>query len=630
MTNCQLSDPEFPSRHVYTGALATQHMGWWRRTRIMETDFQSLALFRILFAFFLIVDFFVNVAPYYSIFFTDHGILPRSLLMHDGWATPANFSLLVLNDYPAFHVAFCAVHIAALFAFLTGYRTRVANLVLLVTYASLYFRNPLLLSNCELLSKLFLLWTVFAPMNRYWSVDSALDPLPRDRSYPKIPVMGIKLQIVTIYLFAALFKIGGASWILDGSALTKALSDNWYGGTEYGLYIAAHISPIMGYFACYLATIFQLFFSALVYSPIYNDSTRALAIAGAFLMHTSFLILLNIGIFPIICWVYLVLLVPDTWWNAILRSRRERLSKIRMFYDPDCGFCQKVALILREFCLPVTVPVMPASADTEALRLLRQHNSWVVYDENGIVRLHWDAVAYVLKKSPCLFWLGWATDVCFLRPLMRKLYDKIGSNRPALGAFAQQYLPFKEQPAPGTLVCGFCAFLMTLSFLNSVYTIPRPAFDNKAMQKIFDILHVDTPKWLYRMALFFQVEQEWGLFAPDPSQLQRYVKITGIYSNGDTVNLWNLWPLHPMTIAANGYGARFVSHRWLKYFSRLGFQDGERRRALAHYLCKTINADTNSVAEQIRFVKVSNYWIHYTLKFDETTEPKNEEIVSCM
>ena len=60
----------------------------------------------------------------------------------------------------------------------------------------------------------------------------------------------------------------------------------------------------------------------LVYSPVFNPLTRAAAIAGAAIMHLSFILFMRVGLFPYICLIYLVLLVPDEWWLPLADKRR--------------------------------------------------------------------------------------------------------------------------------------------------------------------------------------------------------------------------------------------------------------------------------------------------------------------
>ena len=148
-------------------------------------------------------------------------------------------------------------------------RTRLANALLFVLTTYLYWRNPFVLSGAEDLAHFSLLWSLFLPMNRYWSVDSALDPQPPGRSYPAIPFIAIRLQIVSLYFFSGLFKLEGAPW-RSGNAILWALSDTAYGSTPLGLFLVNHASGML-YLVNYAVILFQLAFPFLVYCPWRND-----------------------------------------------------------------------------------------------------------------------------------------------------------------------------------------------------------------------------------------------------------------------------------------------------------------------------------------------------------------------
>ncbi|MGQ0674589.1 MAG: HTTM domain-containing protein, partial [Rhodospirillales bacterium] len=304
-------------------------------------DLMSLSIFRILFALFLLGDYAINLTPYYADFYGEAGIAPMAMLAADpdivvtkaiAWALETlRLGAMLPVLYPA-----------ALLAFALGYRTRLANAAVLLFFLYLYWRNYYLNSGAEALTRLLLIWCLFLPLNRYWSIDSALDPQPRERPCPRLPILAVRLQIVSLYIFSALFKLAGPAW-LGGAAVGMALRDNMFGGTPAGLFVAATL-PWLAAAATYATIAFQLAMPFMVYSPWRNDWLRAAALAGAALMHLSFIVFLNIGTFPYICLAMLALLAPDEWWRRLLRRRGERLGRVRIFYDPDCGFCHRVCL----------------------------------------------------------------------------------------------------------------------------------------------------------------------------------------------------------------------------------------------------------------------------------------------
>jgi hypothetical protein len=583
------------------------------RTIFLARDYQSLSLFRILFAVYLGCYFFYELLPYYGDFFTDHGILPRAVLLAS-YPDKEVLSLLTVSDYWLFHVLFAIAHILAIVAFGFGYKTRWANFILFVTCASLYWRNPMIDSSAERLAKLLLLWCLFLPMARYWSVDAALDPEPRDRPYSNIPFFGIKIQIAVIYFFSALYKLAGTTW-WDGSAVSLALKDNLFGGTPLGL-LAANSLDHWLWLATYGIILFQLFFSFLVYWPWSNNLTRGVALLGAVCMHASFLFLLNVGFFPYLCLAYLVILVPDEWWNSWLTGRRARLNRIRIFYEPGCEFCKKTALLFREFCLPSTVPVRPADQNAEAFGLLRQNKSWIVYDTDGEILMHWRAVAYVLRQNPVFWIFGALTDIFPLHLPMRKLYDWIGAHRPLLSKGTAILLPLRTSPPIGPAATVFCAFLIMLMLAFAVSAVRKPVLPFERYQEAVANLHVQTPGWLTDLAGFFQVLQRWSIFAPNPDHFERRYTLTGTMVDGTTVNLMSRWSPPLFEMDANHYTLNFVNAAWLKYFSRLLFASTEQQNAFALYACRHANGHEETGSGLMRT-------IHFEIAMQPDDRPWN-------
>jgi hypothetical protein len=545
-------------------------------SHLLARDFQSLSVFRIAFSIYLLADYLFILRPFFADFFHDDGILPVAAQLADPGAWAAARMLRVL-DVTGLPLVVPYLYPLALVAFAAGYRTRLANFVAFVLNAYLFWRNIHVVAGTEDLSRMLLLWSLFLPMNRYWSVDAALDPQPRDRPYPVLPFLAMRLQIVSVYFFAALFKLVGTPW-LDGTAAALSLGDNIFGGTASGLYLAANHPGLLA-FVTYATIVFQFAFPFLVYSPWWNDWTRGFALAGAAAMHVAFIFCLNIGGFPYVSLIALILLVPDRWWDRLLRERRARLARIRIFYEPGCGFCERTALVLREFLLAPTVPVLPSSADPEAHRLLTAHNSWVVRAPDGTHYLKWRAMAYLLRQSWLFAPLGWLTDWAPLRGLMARLYDWIGASRRHLGPAARVLLPIRTDKPVGVLAQGVCAVLAAAALACNIVTVPwsavrwplpsGPVYANE-IYPVFD---------------FLQVGQKWSLFAPLPVHLQRRYRLEARLADGSIVDasaLLRLWWLE------NGYSVRFANHRWQKFFSHLDEFVEAERNALGDYFCRQV------------------------------------------
>jgi hypothetical protein len=538
----------------------------------ISANFQSLSLFRVVFAVVLATDFFVNDLPFFQDLYGPNGIYPLPVLAADtsrpGLA--AMLPLLSALEFLKLPALFPVLYPAALLAFALGYRTRWANALSFVLHGYLFWRNPYLRAGADVLSHLLLLWCLFLPMNRYWSIDAALDPAPRDRPYPLLPFIAMRLQISSIYLFAALFKFAGAPW-RTGTAVLWSLSDNVFGATPAGLFLVAQ-TPGLLVFANYATMAFQLAFPFVVYSPIQNERMRAIALVLAAAMHVSFIVCMNIGAFPYISLAALLILVPDSWIDRLLRRRRERLARVTVYYELGCGFCHRISLLLREFLLSPASPVLPASADPEAARLLAENRSWVVRGPDGAVHLKWRAMAYLLKQNPLTAWLGWLTDLQSLRAAMARLYDLIGRNRRRLGPLAQFAFPLRSPQPVGRVALACCGILAALAMVSNVYSVVR----------IYD----PTPRRLDDIFAIAQVRQEWTLFAPWPTHHRWDYRLTARDAEGSVRDLGELLPVPPVRSGPADGPVQFASHRWLKYLVRFDRLSDAEWAALGQYLCR--------------------------------------------
>lgn len=537
---------------------------------ILALNVQALSLFRISFSIYLATHFFLSVHPWYDDFYGDNGILPLAALAgHDNNGLAVVVPLLGFFDPLRIPLAFPVLYVTSLFCFAVGFHTRLANASAFVLNAYLYWRNPYVLSGAEDLAHLMLLWCLFLPMNRHWSVDSALDSQPPDRSFPAIAFIAIRFQIVSLYFVSALFKLEGAPW-RSGEAIIWVLSDTAYSQTPAAAFLL-HQLPGLLYVANYSVMAFQLAFPFLVYCPWRNDWTRAFALLGAACMHVSFMVCLNIGSFPFLSLIILILMIPDAWIDRLLLRRRTRLQNVTLYYNSGCEFCRKILLILREFLLPRSEQVLPAARDPEAFRLLSGRRSWVVRAHDGTLMSNWTALAYILKQNFMFAPLGWLISVAPVRHSLKKLYGLIGRNRQKFLPLATWLLPERKYGPISGPALVFCAFLTVLGFASNISSLLGP--DDDYESNLFN-----------RTAAAFQVQQRWRLFAPIPSHATWHYDIVVSKADGSTVDFMRLLRV-PLFDTSTGR-VRTASHLWFKYFTRFEFFRADDWDALGNYLCR--------------------------------------------
>ena len=318
---------------------------------MLKSDLQAFALFRILFAVYLLCDFLVGQWPYYSEFYGTGGIVPLSVLDAELFRPGLAFMLPLVRLFQSARLDILLPfgYPLAIMLFGIGYRTRAAAAIAYVFNVYLFWRNPYVRSGADDLSHLLLLWCLFIPLDRFWSVDAALSKGDRCGGISMVPTLAVRIQIAAVYVFAGLFKLYGEPW-RKGLGAAYAMSDQLYGSTLLSEWLLAHL-PGTIVAANYLIIVFQLAFPLLIYCPWQNGWTRVFAVCGAAIIHLSFIFCLKIGDFPYISLVMLLLLLKDEWIERALAARRCRLALATIYFEPGCKFCSRVSLLLKALFL---------------------------------------------------------------------------------------------------------------------------------------------------------------------------------------------------------------------------------------------------------------------------------------
>lgn len=467
---------------------------------LLSIDLRSLAAMRCLGALTMLWCLIVW-APDLTLFFTDDGVLHRADFA--GRFDWARFSILQYVDGYAFVLGLWLIGLFAAIALLTGYRSRAAALICWLVYLNFAGRNPMILQGGDILLPVLLFWMIFLPIGAVLSIDAALDSVDRrGESHLSIATVGVLLQVLYVYVFGALLKTG-AAWVPDGSAIYIGLHIDSF-VTPMGLLLRDHLTlmQLLTFSVYYLEFLTPI----LLFFPDKRQFVRMASLGALWLMHLGFRTFLHIGHFWLASLTSLCAYIPSRVWNWMgcwYFSDAQRT--MRIYYDRDCGFCLKTALILREFFLPRTVLVTPAQDDLMIGEVLEREVSWVVIDKTGVQRLRWDAVVYVTSQSLILRPLGWLAWLYGAIGLGDPTYKLIGNSRKGIGAFTSrmltpvQAIPLLSWPTKTLLatVIAFC-FLYNLQGLGG------------ALQPFSETSSI---KHAAQKAGF---TQHWKMFAPTP------------------------------------------------------------------------------------------------------------------
>jgi hypothetical protein len=550
------------------------------RVRLLfSIDLRSLAAFRVMLAIAMLASLIVTLFDVRA-FLTDDGILPRPALIPT--LKPGAVSLYLANGSYAFALALILVNIAAALSLLVGWRTRAATVACWLLYVSMDVRNFLTLQGGDQLIGLLLFWAMFLPTGAVFSVDAALDPRNRRNEPPlfSVATVGLLLHALYVYFFGALLKTG-REWVPDGTAVMLAISLDTY-ATRLAVWFRDLPALMTG--LTFYVWFLEIFSPLLLFFPDRHLRVRSTAIGLLVLMHIGFRLFINIGHFWLVSIASLAAFVPHVIWGWLGRRYwRSGQERIVIYYDRDCGFCRKTALILREFFLPRSVAVLPAQSVAEIGDLLDREQSWVVVDPVGTRHLHWEALVYICRQSLLLHPIGsFLAFIGFIR-LGDPLYRLIGRSRRLLGTVTGWLLPER----PNTLnvhpvMAILLGFVILVCFLfNARDHMPaswRPYL---------------PPQPYVEVSRALGLVQRWPLFAPRPLRFDTWPVVAGLTRDGRTVDLatGNIGAVSrkPPEHVASG----FRSYRWRRYLNRIAQYPAETGAAYfelyAAYLCRDWN-----------------------------------------
>lgn len=547
-------------------------------------DERTLALFRIMIALTVIVDL-SSFTSVFSLFLTDGGICPRSCAATHSRSS-FFLSLYYLNGSYFYNATLLFVTLIAALCLMVGYHTRVAVIICWILITSLNARITFSWYLADTLLALLLFWSMFLPLGACYSVDNALarhriPPQRNNRIFVSVATLAIILQHAYIYTMGALLKSG--SW-LDGSAVKSAINLLQYRSSlSFLLEKSPALLEMLTVFVYYL----ELLTLPLLFFPIFTPQIRIILFLLITSMHAGFVLFLNVGYFPLVSIAGATLFIPSLWWQVCQkRTTDESTQRVTLYYDGDCGFCKKTCLILREFSIYRDAPIIPAQSIPEIATLFHEHHSWVVRTHKDTLLIKWEAVTYLLTRSPLFFPIGL---IFKMPPMMRMgnaIYYIISKYRQWLGTLTSFLLPYRTYNAKqishtGSLIVLILAVLTLYTNIRHIDTYKDLPYD-KNIKILMDGVHL-TQRWsMFRDPATYH--SEWGI-------------IKGQLQNGYIIDLINGGdPPEDHFIPEHGDGF-YANGRWESVFTLYKWR--KNRTNFGKSVCEIYNQDTPTPLERI-------------------------------
>jgi hypothetical protein len=286
----------------------------------LSFDARSMGLFRILLGLVLLTDVFRRwqVAEYW---YTDDGIITRGSLLYPKFKYLLTFFIYV-ETYAQATLAMAGIAIVYLL-FTLGFKTRIFHFLSLVCAVSLNDRIFLMENGGQYVLHLLLIWSLFLPLGRRFSLDAAFGPPRDDKPIRSLAVLGLLLQFSTIYFYNVIHKTG-ADW-KDGTAVHYTLHHERL-ITTLGVWMRESIPH--GVFEFLTSATLWLEAGAVVcfLSPIFSRHLRLLAIVLLPGLHLGFNLCLHLGIFTGAMVSFYALLIAPEHWDWLARFRRSGMA----------------------------------------------------------------------------------------------------------------------------------------------------------------------------------------------------------------------------------------------------------------------------------------------------------------
>lgn len=566
-------------------------------------DVRALAIARIGFALLILADL-ANRARSFAAHYGDESVLPRHALLgehyNDAW-----ISLHLAGGELWFQALLFGV--AAVFALmlLVGYKTRLATVVSWLLLISLQNINPLVVQGGDIELRMMLFWGIFLPWGRAYSLDAARSfKRPSREVITTVASAAALMQVLFVYFFASFLKTG-AEWHEELSAVYYALSLDQF-STPVGEYMLQFPVVLM----TLTAFVFwlQRLSLPLLFFPAYTHLIRFIATALLILMHAGFALHMQLGLFPYISIVSLLIFLPPFVWNWLFdRLKTPQRRALALYYDGDCGFCRKSVHIIRTFLLIPETLIAPAQKRPSIYEDMRREDSWVIVDHTGARHFGYDAGVVILHHSPLLWWLAPLARLPPLPSIGERLYRLIARNR--------SRLPLPD--AAGKRGSQTKEILLQL--------IAAAAFIYVVMWNLTTVHIVPTwlPSWFNTPGYALRLDQKWNMFAPFPLKEDGWYVIPGELRNGEEVDL--------LTGEAVTYekpedvSATYPSQRWRKYLMNLWDRDlGEYRLYYGQWLCRAWNK-AHDVDRQVTDFRII-FMLEETLPGGKTAPPERVEL----
>lgn len=268
--------------------------GYFRQ--IFTLDLRALALMRMMVGFGLVLDMIQRFLVR-SEFYSDHGVLTRAALV-EFFEFNGAMSLLMLNGSAHFAGFLALLGMLSGVMIAIGYGTRFFTILGWILLSSFHARHNLAIHGGDNLLRILLLYSIFLPIAKRWSIDSIhRGHRILDNSFFSWFSALLVVQIFCIYFFTTVYKWHPV-WISEFSSLHYALSLDLF-STDLGKWLTQF--PTFLKISSMITIAIEGIVPFLLLIPFYPLFFRRLCILCFYGLHLGIQVTMVLGLFPLAC-----------------------------------------------------------------------------------------------------------------------------------------------------------------------------------------------------------------------------------------------------------------------------------------------------------------------------------------
>ncbi|MCM2348905.1 MAG: DCC1-like thiol-disulfide oxidoreductase family protein [Bacteriovoracaceae bacterium] len=538
-------------------------------------DDRSMALYRVLIGIIVMSDVIYRW-PDLMNFYTDVGLIPRSIFTSE-LTMPWSLSFHLANGSYLFAVLMFSLHFLFGLMLFVGFKSRGAMIGAFLMTVSVHNRNWLVNNGGDDVLRAILFLSIFLPLNRCFSLDSALNKEKKETTdYFSTWTLAFFLQAFVIYFVSYILK-NHPIWREELTAVHfSSRLDIFASGIGIWIRDYPFIMKFITGFSIYLEWLGPIL---LMLGFIFGKRwwiVRMVIVVLFMGFHFGIFATMNIGLFPFIAITMWSIFIPGPVWDKFMGYfEGKNYGKITIYFDGECGFCQKGVRIIREFFLLPEVGIKVAQETPAVYADMQKNHSWVVVNERSERFFHFSAWIELVRHSPLLRPLA---AFFALRPINwmgQKIYLWVSGHRGLMGKLSQflEYSTAKKEIVTFKwLLEALGAFIFVTLFMWNLTTIKKYNIKAPFFQTV--------TRWLH-------LYQEWNMFAPYPKMDNIWIEVPATLSDDSEIELLT-GDRDIYGIKDQAFYAQIPNEHWRKFYLNLS-EKSEYARYYGGYLCRQWN-----------------------------------------